>query len=316
MLEMAKCKQFAYCIVLFLYLIGSSMAAHTTPDDDVLGWVKKDNRRFLHADIRVGDLNSTIKFYTESLGMKLLSQKDFPEQKYSKAIVGFGPQDTHFVLELTYIYGVDKYDIGTGFGHFGIATQDIYTVVENIRAKGGVITREPGPIAEGGSTIFAFVQDPNGYSFELLQRPPTPEPLCQILLNVLDLDRAIEFYEEALGMNLLQKYDNPQEQFSMAMVGYGSNLTQTTVLELRYNYNVTEYTKGDGYAQVAIGTDDVYKSAAAVKLVTKELGGQIILPPVSIPTTNAKITSFVDPDGWKTDLVDNEDYLKQLQKKE
>jgi len=69
-------------------------------------------------------------------------------------------------------------------------------VVENIRAKGGVITREPGPIAEGGSTIFAFVQDPNGYSFELLQRPPTPEPLCQILLNVLDLDRAIEFYEK------------------------------------------------------------------------------------------------------------------------
>lgn len=109
------------------------MAARTTPDDDVLEWVKKDNHRFLHADIRVGDLNSTIKyvisghncvcihifkafslysnylnissidrFYTESLGMKLLSQKDFPEQKYSKAIVGFGPQDTHFVLELTY----------------------------------------------------------------------------------------------------------------------------------------------------------------------------------------------------------------------
>lgn len=69
-------------------------------------------------------------------------------------------------------------------------------MVENIRAKGGVITREPGPIAEGGSTIFAFVQDPNGYSFELLQRPPTPEPLCQILLNVLDLDLAIEFYEK------------------------------------------------------------------------------------------------------------------------
>ncbi|KAB1215183.1 Lactoylglutathione lyase [Morella rubra] len=290
------------------------MAART-PSEDVLAWVKKDNRRFLHADIRVGDLNRTIKFYTEALGMKLLKQKDFPELKYSKAVVGFGAQDTHFVLELTYIHGVDKYDIGTAFGHFGIATEDVYAAVETIRAKGGVITREPGP-NEGGSTVYAFVQDPEGYSFELIQRPPTPEPLCQIMLHVADLDRAIEFYEKALGMNLLLKYDSPKEQFAIGMVGYGSNLTQTVVVELKYNYNVTEYTKGNAYEQVAIGTDDVYKSAAAVKLVTKELGGQIILPPVTIPEVNTKITSFVDPDGWKTDLVDNEDYLKELQKKE
>ncbi|XP_040990452.1 lactoylglutathione lyase GLX1-like isoform X1 [Juglans microcarpa x Juglans regia] len=308
---MAIFKQFAYSVVLFLSLIGSSMAARI-PSDDVLGWVKKDNHRFLHADIRVGDLNRTIKFYTESLGMKLLSQKYFPKQKYSKAVVGFGPQDTHFVLEFTCIHGVEKYEIGTAFGHIGIATQDIYAMVENIRAKGGVITREPA----GLSTIYAFGLDPDGYSYELIQSPPTPEPISQIMLHVADLDRAIKFYEKALGMNLLQKYDSQQEQFTLGMVGYGSNLTRTTVLELKYNYNVTEYTRGNGYAEVAIGTDNVYKSAAAVKLVTKELGGQIILPPGPIPQINTKITSFVDPEGFKTDLVDNKDYLKEVQKKE
>ncbi|KAG6685808.1 hypothetical protein I3843_12G130200 [Carya illinoinensis] len=295
---MAIYKQFAYFVVLLLSLIGSSMAARI-PNDDVLGWVKKDNRRFLHADIRVGDLNRTIRFYTESLGMKLLSQKYFPKLKYSKAVVGFGPRDTHFVLEFTCIHGVEKYEIGTAFGHIGISTQDIYAMVENIRAKGGVITHEPGTVT-GPSTIYAFGLDPDGYTYELIQSPPTPEPISQIMLHVADLDRAIKFYEKALGMNLLLKYDSPQEKFTIGMVGYGSNRTQTTVLELKYNYNVTEYTNGNGYAEVAIGTDNVYKSAAAVKLVTKELGGQIILPPGPIPQINTKITSFVDPDGWKT----------------
>ncbi|KAG2678108.1 hypothetical protein I3760_12G128000 [Carya illinoinensis] len=311
---MAIYKQFAYFVVLLLSLIGSSIAARI-PNDDVLGWVKKDNRRFLHADIRVGDLNRTIRFYTESLGMKLLSQKYFPKLKYSKAVVGFGPRDTHFVLEFTCIHGVEKYEIGTAFGHIGISTQDIYAMVENIRAKGGVITHEPGTVT-GPSTIYAFGLDPDGYTYELIQSPPTPEPISQIMLHVADLDRAIKFYEKALGMNLLLKYDSPQEKFTIGMVGYGSNRTQTTVLELKYNYNVTEYTNGNGYAEVAIGTDNVYKSAAAVKLVTKELGGQIILPPGPIPQINTKITSFVDPDGWKTDLVDNKDYLKEVQKKE
>ncbi|KAG2678107.1 hypothetical protein I3760_12G128000 [Carya illinoinensis] len=295
---MAIYKQFAYFVVLLLSLIGSSIAARI-PNDDVLGWVKKDNRRFLHADIRVGDLNRTIRFYTESLGMKLLSQKYFPKLKYSKAVVGFGPRDTHFVLEFTCIHGVEKYEIGTAFGHIGISTQDIYAMVENIRAKGGVITHEPGTVT-GPSTIYAFGLDPDGYTYELIQSPPTPEPISQIMLHVADLDRAIKFYEKALGMNLLLKYDSPQEKFTIGMVGYGSNRTQTTVLELKYNYNVTEYTNGNGYAEVAIGTDNVYKSAAAVKLVTKELGGQIILPPGPIPQINTKITSFVDPDGWKT----------------
>ncbi|OWM88775.1 hypothetical protein CDL15_Pgr002542 [Punica granatum] len=282
-------------------------AAENVTQDNVLDWVKTDNRRFLKAMIRVGDLNRTIQFYTECFGMKVLSKKDFPEEKYTKAIVGFGPQESHFVLELIYIHGVEKYELGTAFGHFGIATQDIYAMVEKVRAFGAVITREPGTMG-GGSTVYAFVEDPNGYSFEILQRPPTPEPLCQIMLSVLDLDRAISFYEKAMGMNLLQKYDSPEAQFAIAMVGYGSDQTQTTVIELKYNYNVTEYTEGNGYILAAFGTNDVYKSAAAVKLVTGELGGMIVSPPGPAPKTGTKTTVFLDRDGFKTVLVDNEDY--------
>lgn len=286
----------------------------SVPSNELLEWPKKDKRRMLHAVYRVGDLERTIKFYTECFGMKLLRQRDIPDEKYSNAFLGFGPEESHFVVELTYNYGVDKYDIGTGFGHFAIASPDVYKLVENIRAKGGNITREPGPV-KGGSTVIAFVKDPDGYIFELIQRGPTPEPLCQVMLRVGDLDRAVKFYEKALGMKLLRKIDKPDYKYSIAMMGYADE-HETTVLELTYNYDVTEYTKGNAYAQVAISTDDVYKSAEVVKLVTQELGGKITREAGAIPGLNTKITAFLDPDGWKTVLVDNEDFLKELHKKE
>ncbi|KAG2684312.1 hypothetical protein I3843_10G069800 [Carya illinoinensis] len=218
------------------------------PNAELLEWPKKDKRRLLHAVYRVGDLARTIKFYTECFGMKLLRQRDIPDEKYSNAFLGFGPEVSNFVVELTYNYGVSSYDIGSGFGHFAIATQDIYKLVEDIRAKGGVITREPGPV-KGGQSVIAFVKDPDGYVFELIQRGPTPEPLCQVMLRVGDLDRAIKFYEKALGMRLLKKVDRPEYKYTMAMLGYAEE-HETTVLELTYNYGVTEYTKGNAYAQV------------------------------------------------------------------
>ncbi|KAI6687520.1 hypothetical protein NL676_024348 [Syzygium grande] len=163
--------------------------------DNILEWVKNDTHRFLNAVIRVGDLNRTVEFYKECFGMQLLSQKDFPEKKYTKAIVGFGPQESHFVLELIYIYGVEKYEVGTAWAHFGIAAEDIYPIVEKVRQAGGVVTREPGT-NEGGSQVYAFVEDPNGYSFELLQRGPTPQRLNHFMLQVTDLDRSTSFYEK------------------------------------------------------------------------------------------------------------------------
>ncbi|GFZ06332.1 glyoxalase/bleomycin resistance protein/dioxygenase superfamily protein [Actinidia rufa] len=398
-------------------------AAPAVPSDELLEWPKKDKRRFLHAVYRVGDLDRTIKFYTECFGMKLLRKRDIPEEKYSNAFLGFGPEESSFVVELTYNYGVDKYDIGTGFGHFAIATTDVYKLVEDVRAKGGNVTREPGPV-KGGHTVIAFVKDPDGYIFELIQRAPTPEPLCQVMLRVgviliapsssmkrnvggqppplsprfarfaehsegrgkgrsrkafaMNVERlqqhqmvvhrsrsqigegrrsrrmfegsdiivglaafALDVTKKAflkiiknaeveklarkaggstgrngkvaLGMKLVKKTDRPEQKYTIAMMGYAEEC-ETTVLELTYNYGVTEYTKGNAYAQVAISTNDVYKSGEVINLVIQELGGKVTRQPGPIPGINTKITSFLDPDGWKTVLVDNEDFLKELEK--
>ncbi|KAK1605884.1 hypothetical protein QYE76_029557 [Lolium multiflorum] len=275
--------------------------------EEAFAWAKKDNRRLLHVVYRVGDIDRTIKFYTECLGMKLLRKRDIPEEKYTNAFLGYGPEEAQFVVELTYNYGVDKYDIGAGFGHFGIATDDVSKTVELIRAKGGKVTREPGPV-KGGKTVIAFVEDPDGYKFEILERPGTPEPLCQVMLRVGDLDRAISFYEKACGMELLRKRDNPEYKYTVAMMGYGPE-DKNAVLELTYNYGVTDYDKGNAYGQIAIGTDDVYKTAEVVKLS----GGQVVREAGPLPGINTKITAILDPDGWKSVFVDNIDFAKELE---
>ncbi|KAK7314431.1 hypothetical protein VNO77_32955 [Canavalia gladiata] len=288
-------------------VMASGNLSPAATQENVLDWAKQDKRRMLHVVYRVGDLDKTIKFYTECLGMKLLRKLEMPEMRYTNAFLGFGPEDAHFVIELTYNYGIDKYDIGSGFGHFGLAVDDISRIVELVRAKGGKITREPGPV-EGGSSIIAFIEDPDGYKFELLERPPSPEPLCQVMLRVGDLDRSIKFYEKACGMELLQTRDNPESKYTIATMGYGPE-EKNAVLELTYNYGVTEYDKGDGYVQIAIGTDDVYKTAEAIKLA----GGKVTREPGPVPDMRTKITSCVDPDGWKIVFVDNIDFRKEVE---
>ena len=127
--------------------------------------------KILHTMLRVGDLNRAVRFYTDIMGMNLLRSTDRPEQKYSMAFVGYGRgnQDGHAELELTYNYGVDQYALGTAYGHIAIAVPDVAGTCERIRALGGTITREPGPVA-GGTTVIAFVQDPDGYKIELIER--------------------------------------------------------------------------------------------------------------------------------------------------
>jgi lactoylglutathione lyase len=125
--------------------------------------------RILHTMLRVGNLQRSIDFYTRVLGMQLLRTTDRPEQQYSLAFVGYGDESAHAVLELTYNYGVERYEIGTGFGHVAIGVDDAYAACERIRAGGGSVTREPGPV-KGGNTVIAFVQDPDGYKIELIQR--------------------------------------------------------------------------------------------------------------------------------------------------
>jgi len=124
--------------------------------------------RILHTMLRVGDLQRSVDFYTRVMDMQLLRTTDRPEQKYSLAFVGYGNEREHAVLELTYNYGVDRYDAGTAFGHIAIAVPDAYAACDRIRAAGGQVTREPGPV-KGGSTVIAFVTDPDGYKIELIQ---------------------------------------------------------------------------------------------------------------------------------------------------
>ena len=124
--------------------------------------------RLLHTMLRVGDLQRSVDFYTNVLGMKLLRTTDRPEQKYTLAFVGYGTNPEHAELELTYNHGVDRYELGTAYGHLAIGVDDVYAACDRIRAAGGAITREPGPV-KGGTTQIAFVQDPDGYKIELIQ---------------------------------------------------------------------------------------------------------------------------------------------------
>lgn len=127
--------------------------------------------RILHTMLRVGDLQRSIDFYTEVLGMKLLRTTDRPEQKYTLAFVGYGSNPDHAELELTYNYGVDKYDLGNAYGHIAIAVEDAYRTCDAVKARGGKVTREAGPV-KGGATVIAFVEDPDGYKIELIERQP------------------------------------------------------------------------------------------------------------------------------------------------
>jgi lactoylglutathione lyase len=125
--------------------------------------------RLLHTMLRVGDLQRSIDFYTKVLGMKLLRTSENTEYKYTLAFVGYGNNPDHAELELTYNWGTDKYEMGTAYGHIAISTEDIYQTCDQVRAAGGNITREPGPV-KGGSTVIAFITDPDGYKVELIER--------------------------------------------------------------------------------------------------------------------------------------------------
>jgi lactoylglutathione lyase len=125
--------------------------------------------RLLHTMLRVGNLERSIEFYTKVLGMRLLRRKDYPDGKFTLAFVGYGEEKDHTVIELTYNWDTDHYDLGQGFGHIAIEVDDVYEAVESLRSRGGKVIREAGPM-NAGTTIIAFVQDPDGYAIELLGR--------------------------------------------------------------------------------------------------------------------------------------------------
>jgi len=125
--------------------------------------------RILHTMLRVGNLARSIDFYTNVLGMHVIRTTDRPEQRYTLAFVGYGDETRHAVLELTYNYGVDHYELGTAYGHVAIEVDDAKAACDAVRAKGGTVTRDAGPV-KGGSTVIAFVADPDGYKIELIEK--------------------------------------------------------------------------------------------------------------------------------------------------
>ena len=124
--------------------------------------------RMLHTMIRVGDLERSLHFYCEVLGMRLLRRKDYPSGRFTLAFVGYGSEDAHTVIELTHNWDTAGYDLGTGFGHLALGVEDIYVTCTDLRTRGARIVREPGPMKHGGSEI-AFIEDPDGYRIELIQ---------------------------------------------------------------------------------------------------------------------------------------------------
>ncbi|TNH06531.1 lactoylglutathione lyase [Testudinibacter sp. TR-2022] len=124
--------------------------------------------RILHTMLRVGDLDRSIKFYTEALGMRVLRKSENTEYRYTLAFLGYDDEDKSAVLELTYNWGVTEYELGTAYGHIAIGTDDIYATCDKVRSAGGNVTREPGPV-KGGTTVIAFVEDPDGYKVEFIE---------------------------------------------------------------------------------------------------------------------------------------------------
>jgi lactoylglutathione lyase len=124
--------------------------------------------RLLHTMLRVGNLDESLKFYCDLLGMKLLRKKDYPGGEFTLAFIGYGDESDHTVIELTYNWGTDHYNLGDAYGHIAIGVDDIYATCQEIASRGGKVVREPGPMKHG-STVIAFVEDPNGYKIELIQ---------------------------------------------------------------------------------------------------------------------------------------------------
>lgn len=238
-------------------------------------WAQEDQRSNKRAAFKVKDVDAHVKYYEENFGMKLIRKGSNGD-----AFVGYGSEADNFVLQVQKHDG--DFDIGQGFGHFGIVSQDVYETAAKVKASGsGKITREAGPV-KGGKTVIAFAEDPSGYKWELIQREPSPEPLCQVMLRVDDLEKSIKFYQDALGMTHIRSRDNPEYKYTLAFMGYGPE-ESSAVMELTWNYGTSSYTKGNSYEHVEISTSDLKRTAedltAKGYAVTEEAGGVSVLDP-------------------------------------
>ncbi|CEM25132.1 unnamed protein product [Vitrella brassicaformis CCMP3155] len=275
--------------------------------------------KMLHVVYRVGDLDKSIDFYTNVLGMKVLRKRDVPEGKYTNVFLGYGPESKgeHFSVELTYNYGVDKYDIGKlGFLGLGVCLPELQAVESSVEGHHGRVIRNVEELEITPSMIpdepaeqyrlwtMATAEDPDGYQIELLQKPQR-DPMHRVRLHVTRLEPGIAFYTEVLGMKLLRKRSLLPEWPAISVwLGYGDDEFDQTLLELIYEFSTQELDVGDGYGQIAISTPDVYEAAKIIEAK----GGEISRAPGPVPGIGTKIVAAKDPDGYKVVLVDEKDF--------
>ncbi|RLN40178.1 lactoylglutathione lyase [Panicum miliaceum] len=214
---------------------------HNTPFALLMGWHQEDNKKMLQASFNVTNLDRSIRHYKNCFEMNLLRKENDTEVQGIKAIMGYEPE--------------------------------VHNLVCTIISNGGTVRRYPEPVKEG-SLFSASAVDPDGYKFELLQRGATRERICQLMLHVTDITLAIDFYEKALGMQLL----------TMNRVFNG---------------------------QVTIGTNDVRRTAEAIAVAIKDIGGQIIEEPGLMPVVKVEMMLFIDPHGWKVTVVNKRDFLRE-----
>lgn len=287
------------CLISKSYTRAMSTAASQSKE----GWINKDTRRMLNAVYKVKDLNKSIEYYKKHFGLKLHSTQN--DKSISQAFLSYSDELKNFGLFIIQDDNItNDFNIGEGFGHFGIAVKDIYKTCDNIKESGGKVTREAGPV-KGGKTNIAFVEDPSGYKWELIERKEmseTADSLCQVMLRVGDLDRSIKYYTEVIGMKLLRIRDNEKYKYKLGFVGYGPE-DEVAVLELTYNYGQHEYNHGNTYEYVTISTKDIEKTCEQVKMDS----GKIISGPDFIRENNMKTFGTIDPDGWHILFVEDKD---------
>ncbi|CAM9139941.1 unnamed protein product [Discosporangium mesarthrocarpum] len=297
-----------------------STDAPATADSETVNAMS--NNKMLHVVFRVGDMDRTIKFYKDVFGMQLLRYRDIPEEKYSNAFLGYGTESRgeHFSLELTYNYGVESYDVGDALDCYGLQLPNLREVAKKATALGGEVIFGPEDIEVGPSLVpdeevgkktvdtVLRLKDPDGWGFEVLQARNRRDPVSKVSVKTLNMEDSIEFYEKALGMKLLRRRSLlPRTPTQVAWVGYGTE-SDSTVVEIVYEYGTETLDQGNGYGQVAISTPDVYKAAEHIKAA----GYEVTRDPGPVPGIGTKITAVRDPDGFKIVLVDEEDIEKEL----
>ena len=239
-------------------------------------------RKMLRARYRVSDLDRTVRYMEDVYGMRVV-------EGGGAAGATLGYDAAAFCISLLPAPAAAELDLGTGFGHMGLQVDDVYTAVDKVKAAGGMVTREAGPV-KGGSTHIAFVKDPDGYAFELLQRPPTPERINQVMLRTGDLDASTAFYAGCLGMTALRRRVNEQYAYTLQFCGYGDDDLLIPVMELTYNHGKDgrdAYTKGNAYDGVELATSDVERTRSELEA----LG-------VRVERLDEHRIACTDPDGW------------------